>query len=70
MRGDYPKLTFKYGWDDRDDEEASMKGYRSDGIVQSPEGEMYPVYFIDPILYSKTWKLYRNWDLLSWRNPD
>ena len=26
-----------------------MKGYRSDGILQSPEGEMYTVYFIDPI---------------------
>ncbi len=46
---DYPKLTFKYGWDDKDDEETSMKGYRSDGIVQCSEGEMYPVYFIDPI---------------------
>ncbi|MBD2777128.1 hypothetical protein [Iningainema tapete] len=49
MEADYPKLTFKYGWDDRDDEETSMKGYRSDGVVQSAEGEMYPVYFIDPI---------------------
>ncbi|BAZ12465.1 hypothetical protein NIES4071_42960 [Calothrix sp. NIES-4071] len=46
---DYPKLSFKYGWDDRDDEETFRKGYRSDGIVQSPEGEIYPVYFIDPI---------------------
>lgn len=46
---DYPKLTFKYGWDDRDEEETPMKGYRSDGIVHSLEGEMYPVYFIDPI---------------------
>ncbi|MBW4601260.1 MAG: hypothetical protein KME29_17210 [Calothrix sp. FI2-JRJ7] len=46
---DYPKLSFKYGWEDRDDEETPMKGYRSDGILQSPEGEMYTVYFIDPI---------------------
>lgn len=46
---DYPKLTFKYGWDERDEEETLMKGYRSDGIVQSSEGETYPVYFIDPI---------------------
>lgn len=46
---DYPKLTFKYGWDDKDEEETPMKGYRSDGIVQSAEGEMYPVYFIDPV---------------------
>jgi hypothetical protein len=46
---DYPKLTFKYGWDDRDDEETPMKGYRSDGIVQSSEGEIYSVYFIDPV---------------------
>ena len=42
------KLTFKYGWEEKDDEETPMKGYRSDGIVQTPEGE-YPVYFIDPI---------------------
>ncbi|BAZ08948.1 hypothetical protein NIES4071_07540 [Calothrix sp. NIES-4071] len=49
MGADYPKLTFKYGWDDRDDEETLMKGYRSDGIVESPEGEVYPVYFRDPI---------------------
>ncbi|WP_243147524.1 hypothetical protein [Scytonema sp. UIC 10036] len=49
MDTDYPRLTFKYGWDDRDDEETLMKGYRSDGIVQSSEGERYPVYFIDPI---------------------
>ncbi len=49
IEADYPKLTFKYGWDDRDDDETLMKGYRSDGIVHSPEGEMYPVYFIDPI---------------------
>jgi hypothetical protein len=46
---DYPKLTFKYGWDDRDEVETPMKGYRSDGIVHSLEGEMYPVYFIDPV---------------------
>ncbi len=46
---DYPELTFKYGWDDKDDEETLMKGYRSDGIVLSAQGEMYPVYFIDPI---------------------
>jgi hypothetical protein len=45
---DYPKLTFKYGWDDRDEEETPMKGYRSDGIVQT-EGEIYSVYFIDPV---------------------
>jgi hypothetical protein len=49
MGADYPKLTFKYGWDDRDDEETLMKGYRSDGIVESLEGEVYSVYFIDPI---------------------
>jgi hypothetical protein len=49
MGTDYPKLIFKYGWDNRDDEETLMKGYRSDGIVESPEGEVYPVYFIDPI---------------------
>jgi hypothetical protein len=46
---DYPKLTFKYGWDDRDEEETPMKGYRSDGIVQSSEGEIYSVYFIDTV---------------------
>ncbi|HAA30294.1 MAG TPA: hypothetical protein DCE56_24700 [Cyanobacteria bacterium UBA8553] len=45
----YPKLTFQYGWDDTDEEETPMKGYRSDGIVHSPDGEMYPVYFIDPV---------------------
>lgn len=45
---DYPKLTFKYGWEEKDDEETLMKGYRSDGIVQTLEGD-YPVYFIDPI---------------------
>ena len=33
---------------EKDDEETPMKGYRSDGIVKTPEGE-YPVYFIDPI---------------------
>jgi hypothetical protein len=42
------QLTFKYGWEEKDDEETPMKGYRSDGIVKTPEGE-YPVYFIDPI---------------------
>jgi hypothetical protein len=42
------KLTFKYGWSEKDDEETPMKGYRSDGIVETSEGE-YPVYFIDPI---------------------
>jgi len=42
------KLTFKYGWEEKDDEETPMRGYRSDGIVKTPEGE-YPVYFIDPI---------------------
>ncbi|MEC4817065.1 MAG: hypothetical protein SAK29_27920 [Scytonema sp. PMC 1069.18] len=46
---DYPKLIFKYGWDDKDEAETPMKGYRSDGIVHSPDGEMYPVYFIDPV---------------------
>ena len=45
---DYLKLTFKYGWEEKDDEETPMKGYRSDGIVETSEGK-YPVYFIDPI---------------------
>ena len=45
----YPELTFTYGWNDKDEVETPMKGYRSDGIVHSPEGEMYPVYFIDPV---------------------
>jgi len=45
----YLKLTFKYGWDDKDEAETAMKGYRSDGIVHTLEGEMYPVYFIDPV---------------------
>ncbi|GBF82853.1 hypothetical protein [Aphanothece sacrum] len=42
------KLTFQYGWEEKDDEETPMKGYRSDGIVKTSEGE-YSVYFIDPI---------------------
>ena len=42
------KLTFKYGWEEKDDEETLMKGYRSDGIVETSKGE-YRVYFIDPI---------------------
>ncbi len=45
----YPKLTFKYGWDEKDEEETPMKGYRSDGILENQEGEMYRVYFIDPV---------------------
>ena len=45
---DQIKLTFKYGWGEKDDQETSMKGYRSDGIVETPKGR-YPVYFIDPI---------------------
>ena len=28
----YPELTFKYGWNDKDEVETPMKGYRSDGI--------------------------------------
>jgi hypothetical protein len=32
---DHIKLTFKYGWEEKDDEETPMKGYRSDGIVRS-----------------------------------
>jgi len=45
---DYLKLTFQYGWSEKDDEETPMKGYRSDGVVETSEGK-YPVYFIDPI---------------------
>ena len=44
-----PKLTFKYGWDERDSVETLMKGCRSDGIVCCPDGKTYSVYFIDPI---------------------
>lgn len=44
-----PKLTFKYGWDERDEVETPMKGCRSDGIVQMADGRTYSVYFIDPI---------------------
>ena len=42
------QLIFQYGWEEKDDEETPMKGYRSDGIVKTREGE-YPVYFIAPI---------------------
>ncbi|MDB9512638.1 hypothetical protein PN499_15730 [Kamptonema animale CS-326] len=44
-----PKLTFKYGWDERDEVETPMKGCRSDGIVSLADGKTYCVYFIDPI---------------------
>jgi len=44
-----PKLTFKYGWDERDEIETLMKGCRSDGIVSVSDGKAYSVYFIDPI---------------------
>jgi hypothetical protein len=44
-----PKLTFKYGWDERDEVETPMKGCRSDGIVRCADGKTYSVYFIDPI---------------------
>ena len=44
-----PKLTFKYGWDERDEVETPMKGCRSDGIVLCEDGKAYSVYFIDPI---------------------
>jgi hypothetical protein len=46
---DAPKLTFKYGWDERDEVETPMKGCRSDGIVHCADGKTYSVYFIDPI---------------------
>ncbi|MCL1465477.1 hypothetical protein [Argonema galeatum] len=44
-----PKLTFKYGWDERDEVETPMKGHRSDGIVRCRDGKTYSVYFYDPI---------------------
>lgn len=44
-----PKLTFKYGWDERDEVETPMKGCRSEGIVSLSDGKAYSVYFIDPI---------------------
>ena len=44
-----PKLTFKYGWDERDEVETPMKGCRSDGIVSCGDGKTYSVYFIEPI---------------------
>jgi hypothetical protein len=44
-----PKLTFKYGWDERDEVETPMKGCRSDGIVSLSDGKAYSVYFIDPV---------------------
>ncbi|MHC5933170.1 hypothetical protein [Nostoc sp.] len=44
-----PKLTFKYGWDERDEVETPMKGCRSDGIVCCGDGKSYCVYFIDPV---------------------
>ncbi|MBW4508089.1 MAG: hypothetical protein KME64_16480 [Scytonematopsis contorta HA4267-MV1] len=44
-----PKLTFKYGWDERDEAETLQKGYRNDGIVHCADGKTYSVYFIDPI---------------------
>ena len=44
-----PKLIFKDGWDERDEVETSMKGCRSDGIVDCGDGRSYSVYFIDPI---------------------
>lgn len=44
-----PKLTFREGWDLRDEVETPMKGYRSDGVVLAANGKKYPVYFIDPV---------------------
>ena len=44
-----PKLSFQYGWDERDDLETPLKGCRSDGLVSFADGTTYSVYFIDPI---------------------
>ena len=44
-----PRLTFEYGWNERDDEETLLKGCRSDGIVTLSNGQKYAVYFTDPI---------------------
>jgi hypothetical protein len=47
--GTAPKLTFKYGWDEKDEVETLRKGCRSDGIVSLSDGTTYSVYFIDPV---------------------
>lgn len=41
-----PKIHFKGQLDDFDTE---MKGYRNDVLVISPSGEIYEVFFYDPI---------------------
>lgn len=44
-----PRLAFRHGFDDRDEVETPLKGYRSDGVVIAPDGEQYAVTFYDPV---------------------
>jgi hypothetical protein len=41
-----PTLYYK---SDFDDFETEMKGYRNDAFVKTPNGELYEVFFYDPV---------------------
>jgi hypothetical protein len=47
---DYIKLHFK---SDFDDFETEMKGYRNDVFVELPSGEIFEVFFYDPVRLSQ-----------------
>jgi hypothetical protein len=42
---DYPRLVFAHDVDDRD---LAPHGYRGDVVVETADGEAFPVYFYEP----------------------
>jgi|SRR6185312_5299918 hypothetical protein len=44
-----PELIFKAGYSESDDFEYEMKGYRNDVFVKMENGDLYEVFFYDPV---------------------
>lgn len=45
----YPKIIFPDGFDERSEDEMSMRGYLSHTLIELEDGECYPVFFMDPV---------------------
>ena len=44
----FPRLCFEFGFDDREEYEAELRGWRSHVAIEFDTGETFPLFFYDP----------------------
>ena len=59
----FPRLSFEYGFDDREAYEAELRGWRSHVTVEFENGDNFPVFFYDPVALTQELQRGEQWEI-------